>query len=69
LKQITFKREHDYYERFLNKIEMNTFSDGSNEPNPGALEYAIEFLSWDINEITQEKKRNACEMNWAHILK
>ena len=43
-------------------------SGGSTEPSPGALEYAIEMLGWNANEITEGKKAIACDMEWSHML-
>ena len=73
LKQIITHRQeshvsaHDYYESFLNKIEVYVFSGGSTEPSPGALEYAIELLGWNANEITESKKAIARDMEWANM--
>ena len=57
----------EFYEQFLNKIEVYIHQGGSVEPHPGSVVTLANENGWDINNLTKTEKSMAKEAEWANI--
>jgi hypothetical protein len=57
----------DYYEQFLNRIDVYIHTGGNTSPHPGTIASEADSNGWDMLQLTVQQQAQAKEMEWANI--